>query len=132
MKKKILVILIVVILIILAIFIATGFNKRTDVVLADYSVSEDETKLTLKVSVFSSMGYTRDFDIKQDGDNQYIAFYSTFGGFNSKIGAKDTFEIELNPNCTSIYFYKGNGEYDLVLEKDTVTNIWKQPENYNL
>ena len=131
MKKRIAVILTLVIIIILIILIATGFKKRSDVVLTDYSVSEDGTKLTLKVAVSSSMGYTRSLKIKQGGDNKYITFYSTFGGFNSKLGAKDTFDIEVDSMCSEIYFYKGDGGYNLVLEKDKTTNKWKQPEKYN-
>ncbi len=130
MKKKIAIILTLIIAIVLAIFIATGFKKRTDVVITDYSVSEDGTKIKLNVAVSSSMGYTRSLKIKQGGDNKYITFYSTFGGFNSKIGAKNTFEIEVDSMCSKIYFYKSDGGYNLVLEKDKTTNKWRQPEKY--
>ena len=102
MNKKLVIIVTVIIILIFAIFIITGFKERTDVFLTDYSVSEDGTKITLNVSISSSMGYTRGLKVKQGGDNKYITFYSTFGGFNSKIGAKNKFEIELNASCTEI------------------------------
>lgn len=62
----------------------------------------------------AAIGYARDFKVKQGGDRNYITFYSTFGFFNSKIGAKNEYQIELNPSCTEIYFYKGDGGYKLV------------------
>ena len=92
----------------------------------DYSVSEDDGRMTIHVGVASSMGFIRDCKVKQGGDNQYITFYSTFGALNSPIGAKNKFEIELNPLCTEIYFYHGDGGYTLVLQKDQETNKWER------
>lgn len=112
--------MIVAILIIL-LFFGTG-GKREDVFLQDYQVSEDGKSMKIKVSVLSSMGYIRGLKVKQGEDNQYVTFYSTFG-FNNKFGAKDEFEIELNPTCEEIYFYHENGEYKLVLRKDS-DNHW--------
>ena len=119
MKKigfMLLMIVVILILIILLFFGTSG--KRTDVFLQDYQVSEDGKRMKIKVSVSSSMGYIRDLKVKQDGDNQCITFYSTFG-LNNKFGAKNEFEIDLNPNCEEIYFYRGNEEYELVLRKDS-------------
>ena len=48
--------------------------------------------------------------------NYYLTFYSTFG-INSKLGAKDNFEITLDENVDEIYFYTGNKGYKKVLEK---------------
>ena len=125
MKNKILIVVLIILFISIAIFILGGFQKRTDVVLTDYSISEDGTKIKLSVAISSSVGYTRGLKIKQGGDNKYITFYSTFGFVNSKLGAKNQFEIELNPSCTEIYFYKGDGGYNLVLEKNQITNEWE-------
>lgn len=58
------------------------------------------------------------------GMNPYLTFYSTFG-INSKLGAEDTFEINLDENMDEIYFYQGNGGYVKVLEKDKETAEWK-------
>ena len=125
MKKKIIIILSVILIIIIALFVAGGFRKRTDVVLTNYSISEDGKIMTLNITITSSIGYARDLKVKQGGENKYITFYSTFGFFNSKIGAKSEYEIELNPYCNEIYFYKGDGGYNLVLKKDESTNEWK-------
>lgn len=99
-------------------------GKRTDVYLQDFQVSEDGTRMRMKVAVSSSMGYIRTLKVKQGGDNQYITFYSTFG-LNNKFGAKNEFEIEVNPTYEEIYFYRGNGDYELELRKD-LDNNWVQ------
>ena len=52
-------------------------------------------------------------------------FYSTFGGLNSSLGAKNEFVLELDENDTEIFFYRGKGGYDLVLEKNRQTGIWE-------
>lgn len=67
MKKKVAIILGVLVFITIAWLLVTGFHKRDDVVMADYSVSEDETELYLKVSVMGSMGYVREFADKGGG-----------------------------------------------------------------
>lgn len=116
MKKKTLIIVIVVIAIILVgLFLSTG-GSRTDVFLKDFELSQDGKTMSLKVAVSSSVGYVRDMKVKQGGDNKYITFYSTFG-INSRLGAQDTFEIELNNSATEIYFYSGGKGYRKVLEK---------------
>lgn len=116
--------IIIVILLLGGLLISTG-GKRTDVYLRNYFISEDGNTMTLDVSVVSSMGYIRSIKVKQGGDNKYITFYSTFG-LNSTLGAKSKFEIEINPYCDEIYFYKGDGGYKLVLEKDRDTNEWSE------
>lgn len=127
MKKKVLITTVVLVLgVIMILFIATGFIKRTDVYLAGYSLSKDGSIITMNVGVAGSMGYIRDCTIKMGGDNKYITFYSTFGGLNSSIGAKNKFEVELNPLCTEIYFYHGDGGYTLVLKKNEITNEWEK------
>lgn len=125
MKKKTIIVILIIVFVLVGIFILEGFQKRTDVILTNYSLSEDGTKMKLNIAISSSVGYARSLRIKQGGDNKYITFYSTFGFINSKLGAKNEFEIELNPSCTEIYFYKGNGGYKLVLEKNQETNEWK-------
>ncbi len=124
-KKSIIVSIIVAIVIIIILFFAEGLKKRTDVVLTNYFISDDGAKMKLNIATSSSIGYARALEIKQGGDNKYITFYSTFGFFNSKLGAKSEYEIELNPSCAEIYFYKGDGEYRLVLQKNETTNEWR-------
>lgn len=118
--KKVIIILVIIILLV-TVLVVTG-GKRTDVALRDFQVSEDGSKITLNTMVTSSAGYTRKLKVKQGGDNKYITFYSTFG-INNPIGSKDIFEIDLNSSCEEIYFYKGDGGYRLVLQKES--NEWK-------
>lgn len=129
MKKKLLIIIsTLVIVIVMILFIGTGFIKRTDVYLVDYSLSKDGSSITMDVGTTGSMGYTRGYTIKQGGDSKYITFYSAFGGLNSNIGAKNQFQLELNPSCNEIYFYHGDGGYTLVLQKNEVTKEWTKVE----
>ena len=58
--------------------IGTGFHKRTDVVLVDYTVSEDGTSISMVVLVPTSMGYVRGFKDKGGGVKpHYLTFYWT-------------------------------------------------------
>lgn len=126
MKKKIFTIVVIVFsVLIMSYFIGTGFMKRTDVALGEYSVSEDGTKLTFQAGVMSSMGYIRGFKDNGGGVKpHYLTFYSTFGGLNSSFGANSEFELELDKNDTEIYFGRSEGGYELVLQKDIDTGEW--------
>lgn len=122
MKKKSLIISIFVIAVILAgLFLASG-GARTDVFLRDFSFDEKCNQLTIKVGVSSSAGYIRKMKQTSGSMNGYYTFYSTFG-INSKLGAKDTFEIELDNNVEEIYFYTGGKGYTKVLEKNE-KGVW--------
>ena len=132
MKKKTIIIsvLVVVALIILLIanhLIGTGFLIRNDVVLLDYSVSEDGTEITLHTSILSSMGYTRGFKDNGGGVKPHYLTFSTFGGLNSKLGAKDKHILTLDSNDSEIYFNRADGGYELVLQKDKETGEWIRP-----
>lgn len=123
MKKGITVIVILLLTVIGILFFSTG-GKRTDIILNDYTVSEDGSIMTINVGVASSIGYVRTIRVKEDGDNKYITFYQTYG-INSRIGAEDEFQIELNPTSKGIYFYRGDAGYDLVLQKNDKTQEWQ-------
>lgn len=127
-KKLILISVIAVIAILTAsYFVGTGFIERTDVILTDYSVSEDGTQITLNASVSSSMGYIRGFKNNGGGVKpHYLTFYSTFGGLNSKLGAKNEFVLEVNEDDSEIYFNRAGGGYELVLQKNTETGEWEK------
>lgn len=133
MKKKSIVIITisviaVLILSVLSFLVGTGFDERTDVVLTDYSVSEDGTKLTFKTAIPVSMGYIRGFEDKGGGVKpHYLTFYSTFGGWNSSFGATHEFELDLAETDTEIYFNRADGGYALVLQKDAETGEWVRP-----
>lgn len=127
MKKKIVVAIIMIVVIISAFLIGTGFQKRTDVVLFDYSVSEDGTAINLGVQVSSSMGYVRGFKNKGGGVKpHYLTFYSTFGGLNSSFGTVNSFVLEIEEDDSEIYFNRPDGGYELVLVKDEETGEWNR------
>lgn len=128
-KRNIIICIIVVAIILVGLFLATG-GSRTDVFLRNYELSQDGKTMTLKVGVSSSAGYIRKMKRTSGSTNYYYTFYSTFG-INSKIGAKDTFEIELDQNVDEIYFYTGGKGYKKVLEKND-NGEWIKVENYDL
>lgn len=120
-RKLIIVCIALMVLVIGSLFLLTG-KARTDVYLKDFEVSSDGKKMILKVGVSGSSGYVRKIERTSDSANGYYTFYSTYG-INSKLGAKDTFEIELDEDMNEIYFYTGNGGYKLVLTR-YVLNKW--------
>lgn len=128
-KRNIIICIIVVAIILVGLFLASG-GSRTDVFLRDYEISKDGKTMTLKVEVSSSAGYIRKMKRASGSTNYYYTFYSTFG-INSKTGAKDTFEIELDQNVDEIYFYTGGKGYKKVLEKNA-NGEWIKVENYDL
>ncbi|HKL79268.1 MAG TPA: hypothetical protein VJ888_02400, partial [Mobilitalea sp.] len=67
--------------------------------------------------------YVRTIKASEDGNKKRITFYSTYG-LNSNIGAKNEFQVKLQPSCDEICFYSGNGEYKLKLQKNSQTNEW--------
>ena len=128
MKKKMFLTLAVIAVLMISMFICTGFHKRTDVVLFDYSVSEDGSTISLEIQVASSMGYIRGFKDKGGGVKpHYLTFYSTFGGLNSSFGAINEIELELSQDDTEIYFNRPGGGYELVLQKDIAADEWMRP-----
>lgn len=102
----------------------TGFIERFDVMLVDYSVSEDGTELTLQTAVASSMGYTRDFQDLQKDHAHHLTFYSTYGGLNSSFGAKNEFTLALDEADAAVYFARANGDYELILQRDAESGAW--------
>ena len=128
MKKKIIAVITMLVVMAVVFLISTGFKKRTDVILFDYSVSEDGTAINLGVQVSSSMGYVRGFKDNGGGVKpHYLTFYSTFGGINSSFGTVNSFTLELASADTEIYFNRPGGGYELVLVKDEDTGEWIRP-----
>ena len=122
MKKRIIAVIVILAVLVALFFIGTGFQKRMDVVLVDYSVSEDGTEITLDVGIPTSIGYIRGFKDNGSGVKpHYLTFFSTFGGINSPIGAEHSFQLELTSDDTEIYFNRPEGGYELILVKDEET-----------
>lgn len=110
MKKRIIAVIVILAVLVALFFIGTGFQKRMDVVLVDYSVSEDGTEITLDVGIPTSTGYIRGFKDNGGGVKpHYLTFFSTFGGINSPIGAEHSFQLELTSDDTEIYFNQTGG-----------------------
>jgi len=132
-NKKIIISIVVVAIIIIGLLLSTG-RSRTDVYLKDFKVSADGKTMTLEVGVSSSAGYVRKLKRTSGSMNYYYTFYSTYG-INSKIGAKDSFEIEIDENVDEIYFYTGDKGYKLVLVRNSATKEWEKinyPDNGTL
>lgn len=107
-------------------FVLPGFEKRTDVWLQDFFISEDGSVITIKTSLFGSMGFIRDMETEKIGRGIHCSFYRAFGGLNSGIGSKNTFEIPLDDSIEKIYFDRGTEPDAAVLERDAATNAWRR------
>ena len=56
-------------------FITPGFQKRTDVYLQKFSVSDDGSIVTVQTFPEGSMGFIRAMEAKQFGDEIHCSFY---------------------------------------------------------
>ena len=63
----------------------------------------------------------------QPGGETHCSFYGAFGGLNSSLGAKSRFEIQVDDSAERIYFDRGTGSDQLVLERDAGTGLWTSP-----
>ena len=128
MKKWGIGLLSLVLIAVLFYIVGTGFMERYDVMLSDFSVSQDGTELTLLVTVASSAGFIRDYqDVGGGVKPHLLRFYSTFGGVNSSFGAKNTFVLPVSDEDTEIYFSRPGKGYELVLEKNPESGVWQRP-----
>lgn len=125
MKKPLTIIAVIILLILGAYYIGLGFLPRTDVVVADFEVSEQEDEMTIYTYILSSAGYSRTVkNVSDDPEKMMLKFYSAFGGVNGSIGAKSEFDLPLSPECKEIYVLQ-NDAYRLVLEKNQTTGEWE-------
>lgn len=124
-----------VVALVLAVLVWIGFSgllHRGDVYLAEYAVLDSEWPggdlLTIRVGVAGSMGYIRAVqDVSEQPEALVLRFYSAFGGFNSRLGARNAFVLPLAEDCSQIWL-EGYREPRLVLEKDAETGLWSRPE----
>ena len=111
----------VIILVAIMVFhlVVTGFTRRSDVFMLDYSVTEHTGVVTMQVGVMSSVGYVRSMEnVSDDPTAAQIEFYSAFGGINGSWGARNVYTIQPGEQCKEIYFRTYDG-WRLVLEKNT-------------
>ena len=114
MKKKVLPVIACAMGILVLWMVASGFAVQTSAYITDdFSVSEDGSEMRFSVGV----------------KPHYLKFYSAWGGFNSSIGAKNEFVLQLSPDDTEIYVYHGDGGYELALEKTTETGEWHRKKS---
>ena len=118
--KKVAVITLAIVVALAALYvIAPGFTKQGNTYIADYSVSEDGTEMTITVGVSSSIGYVRKVsEHQQHGGKLYLDCYSAFGGINGSWGAKSEYTIQIDKGTEMIAIYRSADCYDPVLEKD--------------
>ena len=121
--KKFLWVLCALVLVLAVLFVYSGFGRRTDVYVGEFEVSEDGKILTMYTGIWSSMGYTRAVRTKKVGETLQCTFYTAFGGLNSKIGAKSVFDVPVE-GCTEIAFFRGEDNWQTVLQKDPATGEW--------
>ncbi len=108
-------------------FVGTGFIECGSVNMGNFTVSEDGRMLTFDAGVTTSMGYIRGFRAERVDNAQYLTFYNTFGGLNSRFGAKTEFTLPLEETDNLIYFDMLDGRNLLVLERDAQTGEWVKP-----
>ena len=125
MRKKLLIVLLVLLTLYLTYFFGIGFAKVGSVYVADYSVAEDGSEITLDVAVGTSAGYVRKAEVASCmGGRMYVDFYAAFGGFNGDIGAGTSFVLPLTEDVSEILVYRNEDCYAAVLLKDE-DGIWQ-------
>ena len=127
MKKRIIAVIVILAVLVALFFIGTGFQKRMDVVLVDYSVSEDGTEITLDVGIPTSIGYIRGFKDNGGGVKpHYLTFFRHLRNKQSD-WSRAWFPIRAYFDDTEIYFNRPEGGYELILVKDEETGQWLRP-----
>lgn len=125
MKKKLSIIIVVLLLLYGGYYFGLGFLPRTDVVVVDFEVSEQEDQMTIYTSIASSAGYTRSVkNVSDNPEKMELKFYSAFGGINGSIGARDEFYLPLSPECKEIYVLLYD-DYRLLIAKNPITGEWE-------
>ncbi|MBR5792298.1 MAG: hypothetical protein IKY34_04230 [Ruminiclostridium sp.] len=124
-KKQTIAVLLVVVLA-LASIIGSGFAKKTDVIVYEYTVAEDGTSVNLVAAPTSAFGRARGFQEEVTDGNHYLTFYRTFGFFGFH-ASEINHVVEVAEEDSGIYFNRPDGEFELVLEKDPATGEWVQP-----
>ena len=129
MKKPLTIIAIIILLILGAYYIGLGFLPRTDIVVADFEVSEQEDEMTIYTYILSSAGYSRTVkNVSDDPEKMMLKFYSAFGGVNGSIGAKSEFDLPLAPECKEIYVLLYD-DYRLTLAKNPLLENGNESNN---
>ena len=106
---------------------APGFLRETSACVVDYSLAEDGRELCIRLGVSASSGYIREVKVSQSaGGKLYLDCYAAFGGINGSLGAQSEFRIPISKDTWMLAFYRGNGCYQTVLEKNAAGE-WHRP-----
>jgi len=122
MKKRIITLAFLGALLLIALVLLLFGGTRTDVYLLDFSANDDGTAMEIHIGVSGSAGYVRAVRTRASEDGLYLSFPSTFF-LNTPVGARDTFTIDLPPDCRVIYIARDKG-YEPTLEIDPIEGKW--------
>ncbi len=126
MKKKIGFGVLAAVLLVAGVYlVGTGLTRRTDVHVAEYTLSEDGKTMSIIAGVSGPMGYIRDVAVRTDAEKVYLTFFSAFGGLNSRLGARNQFEFPISDAATQIYVYRGESGDELILQKNPENSQWE-------
>lgn len=98
-------------------------QRRRDVYLRDFSVSDDGETLVLDVGTRHKSGGVRAVTAHGNGGALYISFYSAYG-VHGRTGAEHIFPIRLPDDCQKIYFGNNTDAWVLTLEKQN--DLWQR------
>ncbi len=94
------------------VMLLSGFQRRNDVFVSDFSLLEDGKALP-EIGVAGSMGYVRKLEPIGTKDNVLLLdAYSAFGGPNGSIGAKDAYAIPVAEDVSAVALCRSGGEYE--------------------
>ena len=107
-------------------FLTVSAISLTNIVLKDFQYNESTKIITLTPENTSSAGYIAYIETKSKNEKLYVTFYS----INSKIGVKDTFDINVD-GIQEVYFsIDGFKNRKVLLKNDN--NDWVNVEGYKL
>lgn len=127
MKKSLkitLAIVAVLVIAFLAYFVGSGFVRCSTAWPMDYSVSEDGSKMTIKVVNISSIGYIREPKIHVEDGIAYLDFYNGFGGINGSIGAMQNNSCDVDLDGINTIAINRGDKYETAFSK-TVDGEWE-------
>lgn len=123
MKRIFLVLLFSAVFLFAVYFIGSGFIKTSSVYVSDFSVSDDGSEITLRLSMSSSAGSVRKVAVhQQHGGKLCLDCYYAFGGINGSIGAKSEYTVPVFSDTDTIAIYQNSDCYKVVLLKDDSGN----------
>lgn len=105
--------------------VGSGLTEQRNVILRDYTVSENEKTLTLHAAVFPPIEGIRDYKDEPKNGEHYLTFYNAFGSANT-ISAGYTVVLPVADTDKAVYFNDAEG-FHLVLQKYELTGEWVRP-----